>query len=402
MSFFVKASQGSRHAATVRACLATLVVVCSVACGPRETRLGLVLPTDEPDAGVTLKAAAPVGPLALDRCQAAVYPNLPLFVCQGASSPPEFQCVVAVRPDGGVAVLRQLPLSGTRTVQRLHGVTGGGVVAEVVDSSAGPRVLESFPYPAPGSATSLASGPATTRWSGLALAATSVDLVTCEAGRCALQELPLDGGAAVELANETQSAATTAIERNTAGVRAWADDAGVATWFPTQGLRRTEAVAVSRVALATDGAVFFLEGTTLTRVNGAGARVEVAQGLDGPHALFLVGGFVVVVERRAVRAFPQAGGAPLALYALPAGDTSTLANARLVGGRLVFDQRCGMLGPTALSGRVEFDPTLGQARWLNEDPAWPYLPGAPGGASRVAPELREVLVVDGVLIGVVE
>ncbi|MDX2015034.1 MAG: hypothetical protein SFW67_32875 [Myxococcaceae bacterium] len=386
----------------MRAWLATLVVVFTLACDPRDTRLGFVSLPIRPDAGVSLRGAAPVGPLGLDRCQAAVYPNLPLVVCQGASSPPEFQCVVAVRPDGGVAVLRQLPLSGTRTVQRLHGVTAGRLVAEVVDSAAGPRVLESFPYPSPGSATTLASAGSAIRWSGTAVDAASVDVVACAAGRCSLDELPLDGGSAVELATDTRSAATTVIERNASGVRAWADDAGVVSWTPEQGLRRTDAVGVSRAALATDGSVFFLEGTTLVRVNPAGVRAELAQGLDGPHALFLIGGFAVVVERRAVRAFPQVGGAPLALYSLPASDTGTLANARLVDGRLVFDQRCGMLGPTALSGRVELDPTLGQARWLNEDPAWPYLPGAPGGASRVAPVLRDVLVVDGLLLGVVE
>jgi hypothetical protein len=406
VSLFLKLVGQSRHAVGVRALASAVIVSALLACDPRDTRVGSVsLPGSNDggaDAGVMFRRADAVGPLAMDRCLATAFPRLPLFVCEGASSPPEFQCVVSVFPDGGTVVVRQLPLSGTRAAQRLHGVGEQVVIAEVADTAPGPRVLEAFPFSTMGPAVAVSRLAASSQVSGVGVAANDLDVIVCEGASCALRRVPLDGDGGVELAPAIPTAATGPIQRGPGGLRAWTDDGGVTTWSPTGGVRRVSATGVSRLALGADGTTFFLADGALERASPQGARAVLADTLDAPHAVFALGGFVVVVERRAVRAFPQGGGAPLVLYELPSSETVALANARLVDGRLVFDQRCGAVGAQPRTGRVELDPARGQARWLNEDPRWPFLPGAPGGASRVVTSLREVLAVDGALIGIVE
>jgi hypothetical protein len=398
----MKLGPGSGHAVDVRRLLPAFGLVCLLACDPRSTAVGSVALTGDDggfDAG-TLGRADPVGPLAMARCVAKVFPRLPLFSCQGASSPPEFQCVVAVQPDGGLSVLRQLPLSGTRFITRLHGVGAGLVVSEVADSAPGPRALEAFPLSTVGSVTALDSLPAPARLSGVSVSSASLDVVTCEGGTCRLREVRLDGGGGVVLAGDVPRAATGTILRLPNGGRSWPDDGGVATWRAGEGLSRLDAQGVTQLAVSSDSSLLFLRDGTLERVT-AGARTVLAEQLDAPSALFALGGFAVVVEARAIRAFPRAGGAPLILYELSPSAPGTLGNARLVEERLVFDQVCAT-GPRPTTGRVELDPTLARARWLNEDPGWPFVPGAAGGASPVVESLRDVLTAQGLLVGVVE
>jgi hypothetical protein len=399
----VKLGPGSGHAVVVRRFLPAFGLVCLLACDPRPTVVGAVALTGDDggfDAG-TLGRAEPVGPLAMARCVAKVFPRLPFVTCQGASSPPEFQCVVAVQPDGGVSVLRQLPFSETRSVTRLHGVGAGLVVSEVVDSAPGPRALEAFPLSVVGPVTALDSLPASSRLSGVSVSSASLDVVACESGNtCRLREVRLDGGGGTDLSGDVRSASTGAVVRLPGGGRAWSDDGGVVTWRPGEGLARIDAPGISHFAVSSDSSLFLLRDATLERVTN-GVRAVLAEQLDAPRALFALGGFAVVVEPRAIRAFPRAGGAPLILYELSASSPGTLGNARLVDGRLVFDQVCAT-GPRPTTGRVELDPTLARARWLNEDPAWPFMPGAAGGASPVADSLRDVLTVEGLLVGVVE
>ncbi|MCA2981321.1 MAG: hypothetical protein INH41_30955 [Myxococcaceae bacterium] len=390
--------------------LTLVAAVWLLACDARETRLGswpLPGPADAGagpiDAGPTLGRADAVGSLSLERCIGQVAPQLPLFTCVGASTPPQFQCVVSVAVDGGVSVVRQLPSSGTRVIERLHGLAGEAVVAEVADSApAGVRTLELFPAAVPGLERALLTRPGGAPLSGVAVSVDAVDLLSCSGLRCALETLPLDGGAVVVLDADVPTAATGPILRTAGGVRAWADDGGVTRWTPGGGRVRVQAPGVARAALADDGAVYFLSGAALERLAADGARAQLAQGLDAPHAVFAIGGYAVVVERRAVRAFPAGGGGALVLYELPAAASGALGNARLVQRRLVFDQVCGAFSGRPVTGRVELDPARARARWLNDDARWPFVPGASAGAHPLSPTLREVLTSDGVLVGVVD
>jgi hypothetical protein len=388
----------------VRALSAAIVASLLLACDPRDTRLGVMALAGPGDGGTDagLVRAEPVGPLPMERCQAKAFPQLPLFVCQGASSPPEFQCIVSVFPDGGTSVVRQFPLSGNRLAHRLHGASATLVVAEVRDLAPQPRALEAFPFSFPGPPVTLSTLTSSSQVSGVSVGARDLDVIVCDGPSCALRVLPLDGDGGLELASGVPTAATGPIQRSATGGRAWTDDAGISTWTAADGLLQRSAPGATRVAVSADGSVFFLAGDALERVSPQGGRAVLADTLDAPHALFALGGFVIVVERRAVRAFPQGGGAPLVLYELRPSDVGTLANARLVDGRLVFDQRCGVLGPQTFTGRVELDPARGQARWLNEDPRWPFVAGAAGGASTVVTLLKDVLSADGVLIGIVD
>jgi hypothetical protein len=293
-------------------------------------------------------------------------------------------------------------LSGNRLAHRLHGASATLVVAEVRDLAPQPRALEAFPFSLPGPPVTLSTLSSSSQVSGVSVAARDLDVIVCDGPACALRVLPLDGDGGLELASAIPTAATGPIQRSAGGRRAWTDDGGVSTWTASDGLRRLSAPGAMRLALSADGAAFFLAGEALERASPQGVRAVLAENLDAPHALFAVDGFVIVVERRAVRAFPQGGGAPLVLYELRPTDVGTLANARLVDGRLVFDQRCGALGPQTFTGRVELDPARGQARWLNEDPRWPFVAGAAGGASTVVTLLKDVLSVDGALIGIVD
>ena len=71
----------------------------------------------------------------------------------------------------------------------------------------------------------------------------------------------------------------------------------------------------------------------------------------------------------------------------------------LVDGRLVFDQVCQAITATNLvNGNVELDFMLGQARWLNDEPAFPFV----RGARPDAPGFRDVYVSPEVIVGLID
>lgn len=396
MSLRVKlAAQSGTLRFVSRVCASLLLGLVAAGCGARETSLGAV--TSPADAGVFVRAPA-VAPLSVDRCRVRVGPQLP-GECFGGSGPPPKQCVLAVRPDGGVSIVASVPTSGTRSIRRVHGLEAGRVVLEVADvNQQGPATLGSTGVDG-GPVDVHLTAPASSTFELVTVRPGGLDAIACEAGgRCALFDVSF-GTAAVDVLEQVPAPGVESpIVRSKAGSRSWAAAAG-AVVVRGGAASLVTARAPGPFAFDDDDSLFVTEGPSLVRVPMTGPAVTLSATLDEPRGVFLVGGYALVVEARAVRAFPKQGGAPLVLYQLEPSDLGPLTAPRLVEGRLVFDQVCQALTPTNLvSGNVELDFTRGRSRWLNDEPSFPFV----RGARPDAPGFKDVFVSPEVIVGLLE
>ena len=225
------------------------------------------------------------------------------------------------------------------------------------------------------------------------------DALWCEAGApCSLRDVSLDGGSTTLVASAPAPTPGSNILRSSQGRRSWATDGGVAL-FRSPSVRLVTSQPGGWSAFDVDETLFVTEGSALLRVPPMGDPVTLTSTLSSPRGLFVISGHALVVEARAVRAFPKQGGAPLVLYELSPGDLGELTAPRLVDGRLVFDQVCQAITATNLvNGNVELDFMLGQARWLNDEPAFPFVRGARPDAQG----FRDVYVSPEVIVGLVD
>lgn len=400
MSLLVKLAGPLRHAALVRGGAFIVAGLLTAACGPRMTSLGAAV--ESPDAGAVdaglLRRAPAVGPLSVASCRKRVGPQLP-GLCFGGSGPPPNQCILAITPDGGVALAASYPTNADRFVRRVHGLDVDRIIFEVADSTlrteselvsidvgGGAPVVHL-------TASTTATFPVVTVRRG------AFDALWCEPGdRCSLREVSLDGGSATLLSNVPAPTPGAELLRSPLGSRTWATDAGVAL-FRAASVRLVTSQPGGWAAFDGDEALFVTEGASLLRHPPTGDAVTLTTTLSSPRGLFVVGGYALVVEARAVRAFPAQGGAPLVLYELQPADLGELTGPRLVDGRLVFDQVCQAITATNLvNGNVELDFLLGQARWLNDEPAFPFV----RGARPDAPGFKDVSVTPEVIVGLVD
>lgn len=365
----------------------------SLGCGVRATVLGAVDVASDADAGV-LRAAPAVGALAAADCRKAFSPPLPSS-CFGGSGPPPSQCLVALWPDGGSSVVTSLPTSGTRFIRALHGLRQGLAVVELGDvARVEPVVLEAAPVRA-GASVTLFSRSASTTLPAVTVRDDGVQFVACDGAACELREGRLDALASTVATGVVEPSPSAPLAKSAGGAFAWASDGGVVLSPATLVSTR----AGGLVDFDSEETLFLTDGSELVRRPRGGEPVTLASDLSTPRGLFVVSGFVLVVEARRVRAFPRRGGEPLVLYELPASVPGELTSPRLAGGRLVFDQVCEMLTPTVTTrGNVEVDFVRGVARWLNEDPLYPFLPGArPAGRG-----YRTVVASSEVVVGLVD
>lgn len=389
----MKLEPGFGHAAFVR----VFLLFTLVACAPRPTVLGgqfVDAGLDAGfDAGPTFRAASLVGPLSVENCRKRFEPVYPVG-CFGGSGPPPEQCVVAQRPDGGVTLVTSVPTSGDLVIRALHGLADSRVVVEVASmSAAAPVEVAAFEVDGGSPGVRLLSAPASATVPAMTVVGPSWDAVVCD-GACALREGRLDGASSTLVASSVLRPSPRTVISRFGSTRAWTTDAGVTTSTAPSLVTSSPGL----VAFDTDGTLFVTEGSKLLRSPEA-VRSELRADLDSPVGLFLVDGHVLVVEARRVRAFPKEGGAPMVLYQLEPTSLGTLTAPRLVGGRLFFDQVCERLTPTIdVSGNVELDFVLGRARWLNEDPAFPFV----AGARPDAPGYRDVFTSPEVIVGLVE
>lgn len=376
--------------------LAAVALAC-FGCGVRATVLGAQDTSSPDDAGVDaglLLAAPPVGPLSSAACRKAFAPTLPV-ACFGGSGPASAQCVMALWPDGGSTLVTSLPTAGTRFIRALHGVRAGLAVVELADVAAGqPVTLEGAPVDGGARTTLLTTQPASTV-PALALREAGFDAVSCEATACTLWTGTWDGASRSLGSGVRAPTPSTAIARSSLGTYAWATDAGVVLSPSTLVSTQPGGLA----AFDEDDTLFVADGSGLLRLPASRLPTPVATGLDSPRGLFLISGHAVVVEARRLRAFPKAGGSPLVLYELPAAALGELTAPRLVAGRLVFDQVCEQLAPGLVTrGNVELDFARGSSRWLNEDPAFPFLVGArPAGQG-----FRDIAATPEVVVGLLD
>jgi hypothetical protein len=386
----VKLSHGFGHAAFVR----VVLLLSLVACAPRPTVLGAQFIDAGVDAGApTLKTAATVGPLSQTSCRKRFQPVYPAG-CFGGSGPPPDQCVVAQRPDGGVTLVTSVPTSGDLVIRTLHGLAGARVVVEVASvTAAAPVEVSAFDVDGGAPGVLLLTGSVYATIPSMTVTGPTWDAVLCD-GTCVLREGRVDRASSTVVASNVLPPSPRAPIARSGSTRAWTTDGGVTT----SASPALVTVSPGLVAFDTDGTLFAVEGPKLLR-SPEGVRTELRTDLESPVGLFLIEGHVLVVEARRVRAFPKQGGAPLVLYELAPANLGTLTAPRLVGGRLFFDQVCERVTPTVdLSGNVELDFVQGRARWLNEDPAFPFL----DGARPDAPGYRDVFVSPEVIVGLVE
>jgi len=370
------------------------------ACGVRETSLGAVLGT--PDAGpvdaVLPRRANAVGALSVASCRKRVGPQVP-GVCFGGSGPPPNQCVIAVTPDGGVTLAASYPTNADRFVRRVHGLDVDRVVLEVSDSTQRtPAELVSVDVSGGAPVVHVTASPTST-FPSVSVRRGALDALWCEpGGRCSLHDVSLDGGSMLVVSNAPAPTPGIDILRSPRGSRSWATDAGVALFrSPSVSLVTSQPGGWSVFDL--DETFFVTEGNSLLRRPPMGDAVTLTTTLSSPRGLFVISGYALVVEARAVRAFPKQGGAPLVLYELLPADPGELTAPRLVDGRLVFDQVCQAITPANLvNGNVELDFMLGQARWLNDEPAFPFV----RGARPDAPGFKDVHVTPEVIVGLID
>jgi hypothetical protein len=376
--------------------LFALVVVglAGLGCGVRATVLGAqAMSRSDAGADAGVLRAPSVGTLASDACRKAFAPRLPV-TCFGGSGPAPAQCVMAVWPDGGSGLVASLPSSGNRFFRRVHGVRAGLVVTEVADvTEALPVLLDGVGLDGGANVRLLTGSPRTTI-PALTLRDDGFDAVTCEGTDCTLRAGTYDGATTALAANVRAPTPATALARSDVGAFAWASDAGVV-------LSPSTLVTSSPGGLVgfDEGDTLFVTGdAALLRVPPSRVPVTLSSDLDAPRGLFVISGHVLVVEARRVRAFPKQGGAPLVLYELSA-EPGELTAPRLVDGRLVFDQVCEQLAPgVTTAGNVEVDFTRGTSRWLNEDPAFPFM----RGARPAARGYRDVTATPEVVVGLVD
>lgn len=379
------------HAGVVRVALLLILV----ACAPRPTVLGAQFSDAGVDAGVPeLKAAAPVDPLSQTNCRKRYQPVVP-GVCFGGSGPPPEQCVVAQRLDGGVTLVTSVPTRGDLIIRNLHGLDATRVVVEVASvTSASAVEVSAFDLDGGAPGVRLLGGSAYSTIASMTVTGSTWDAVSCDPLSCVLHEGRTDGTSTAPVASNVLPPSPRAAIARSGSKRAWTTDAGVTT----SAAATLVTTSPGLVAFDSDGTLFATEGSKLLRAP-EGVRTELHSDLDAPVGLFVVQGHVLVVEARRVRAFPKQGGAPLVLYELSPTDLGSLAAPRLIAGRLFFDQVCERVSATFdLAGNVELDFVQGRARWLNEDPAFPFLEGARPDA----PGYRDVFVSPEVIVGLVE
>lgn len=382
---------GFGHAAFVR----VVLLLTLVACAPRPTVLGAQLMDAGVDAGPPiLKSAAAVGPLSETNCRKRYQPRVP-GVCFGGSGPPPEQCVVAQRPDGGVTLVTSVSTGGDQLIRSLQGLAGTRVVVEVASvTAAAPVEISAFDLDGGAPGVRLLRGSASATLPSMTVTGPTWDAVLCEGSSCVLHEGRVDGTSSAIVANSVLPPSPRATIARSGSTRAWTTDAGVTTSAAPSLVTASPGL----VALDADGTLFATEGAKLLQFPN-GVRTELRTDLDSPSGIFLIEGHVLVVEARRVRAFPKQGGAPLVLYELEPSNLGSLSAPRLVGGKLFFDQVCERVTPTfELPGNVELDFVQGRARWLNEDPAFPFLEGARPDA----PGYRDVFVSPEVIVGLVE
>ncbi|MBL8922739.1 MAG: hypothetical protein JNJ54_28075 [Myxococcaceae bacterium] len=373
---------------------ALAMVLACLGCGVRATVLGVQdLDDAATDAGVLLAAPA-VSPLSSAACRKAFAPRLPA-PCFGGSGPASAQCVMALWPDGGSTLVTSVPTAGTRFIRRLHGVRAGVAIVELADvAAAQPVTLEGAPVDG-GVKTTLFTGAPAATLPALTLREAGFDVVSCEATGCTLSTGAWDRAAMALASGVLAPTPSTPIVRSSRGTYAWATDAGVVVSPAALVSTRPGGLA----AFDEEDTLFVTEGAALLRLPASRLPTPLATGLDSPRGLFVIAGHVVVVEARRLRAFPKAGGTPLVLYELPVAATGDLTAPRLVAGRLVFDQVCEQLAPGLVTrGNVEVDFARGSSRWLNDDPAFPFLPGVhPAGQG-----FRDLAATPEVVVGLVD
>jgi hypothetical protein len=400
-SLFVKLGPSLRHAASVRPRALILAGLLMTACEARTTSLGSVkeisADAGEVDAGL-LRRAGPVGALSIESCRKQVETEVP-STCFGVSGPAPNTCVLAVTPDGGTLLAAAFPTGGDRSIRRVHGVDVDRIFLEVGDVRQRTEAELISVHVTGGTPVVHLTASATATFPAVSVRRGVVDALWCEPDtRCSLHEVSLDGGALTLLPNAPTPTPGSDIIRSVQGSRSWATDSGVALYRnPTVNLVTKQAGGWS--AFDADDTLFVTEGNSLLRLPVTGNASTLSTTLSSPRGLFVVGGFVLVVEARSVRAFPKQGGASLALYELRPGDVGELTAPRLVDGRLIFDQVCeAVTTTTVVNGNVELDFTLGQARWLNDEPAFPFVRGARPNASG----LRDVYVTPEFIVGLVD
>ena len=349
------------------------------------------------DAGLPRRANA-VGALSVANCRKRVGPQLP-GICFGGSGPPPNQCILAVTPDGGVTLAASYPTNADRFVRRVHGLDVDRIIVEVADSTrrTAAELVSVDVFGGPSVVQVTASTTAT--FPSVSVRRGAFDALWCEPGdRCSLRDVVLDGGATTVVSNAPSPTPGTDILRSLQGSRSWATDAGVALFrSPSVSLVTSQPGGWS--AFDVDETLFVTDGNSLLRQPPTGDAVTLSTALSSPRGLFVIGGYALVVEARAVRAFPKQGGAPLVLYELLPADLGELKAPRLVDGRLVFDQVCQAITATNLvNGNVELDFMLGRARWLNEEASFPFV----RGARPDAPGFRDVYVTPEVIVGLVD
>lgn len=389
-----------RHAAFVRCGVLVLAGLLVSACEVRATSLGGVLGTPDAgavDAGLPRRAAA-VGALSVASCRKRVGPQVP-GVCFGGSGPPPNQCLIAVTPDGGVTLAATYPTSADRFIRRVHGLDVDRIILEVADSTARTEVELVSVHVSGGAPAVHLKASAIATFPSVSVRRGAFDALWCEPGApCSLRDVSLDGGTTMVSSSAPAPTPGSDILRSPQGSRSWATDGGVAL-FRSPSVRLVTSQPGGWSAFDPDETLFVTEGASLLRVSTAGDAVTLTSTLSSPRGLFVIGGYALVVEARAVRAFPKQGGAPLVLYELSPGDLGELTAPRLVDGRLVFDQVCQAITATNLvNGNVELDFMLGQARWLNDEPAFPFV----RGASPDAPGFRDVYVSPEVIVGLID
>lgn len=370
------------------------------ACDLRATSLGGVLgPSDAgaTDAGLPRRASA-VGALSVASCRKRVGPQLP-GSCFGGSGPPPNQCLLALTPDGGLTLAATYPTNADRFVRRVHGLDVDRIVLEVADSTLRTEVELISVHVSGGAPAMHVKASTTATFPSVSVRRGAFDALWCEAGApCSLRDVSLDGGTTTLSSNAPAPTPGSDILRSSRGSRSWATDAGVAL-FRGPSVSLVTAQPGGWSAFDVDDTLFVTEGSALLRVPPTGDAVTVTTTLSSPRGLFVIGGYALVVEARAVRAFPKQGGVPLVLYELAPTDLGELTAPRLVEGRLVFDQVCQAITATNLvNGNVELDFMLGQARWLNDEPAFPFV----RGARPDAPGFRDVYVTPEVIVGLID
>lgn len=400
MSLFVKLAGSLRHAAFVRREVLILAGLLVSACELRATSLGGVLGTPDAgavDAGLPRRAPA-VGALSVASCRKRVGPQLP-GICFGGSGPPPNQCLLALTPDGGLTLAATYPTNADRFVRRVHGLDVDRIILEVADSTLRTEAELISVHVSGGAPDVHLRASTTATFPSVSVRRGAIDALWCEPGApCSLRDVSLDGGATTVSSSVPAPTPGTNILRSSQGSRSWATDGGVAL-FRSPSVRLVTSQPGGWSAFDADETLFVTEGSSLLRLPPMGNAVTLTSTLSSPRGLFVISGYALVVEARAVRAFPKQGGAPLVLYELSPTDLGELTAPRLVDGRLVFDQVCQAITATNLvNGNVELDFMLGQARWLNDEPAFPFV----RGARPDAPGFRDVHVSPEVIVGLID